>query len=81
MIGKNEPTDELNLEILFFVDIFSPVSILEPLFLGISLLAQELIEPKMFRPDRMIVLFRIFCRWPPDIFLFRKLLRQRLASR
>lgn len=44
MIGKNEPTDELNLEILFFVDIFSPVSILEPLFLGISLLAQELIE-------------------------------------
>lgn len=63
MIGKNEPTDELNLEILFFVDIFSPVSILEPLFLGISLLAQELIEPKMFRPDRMIVLFRIFGRW------------------
>ncbi len=36
MIGKNEPTGELNLEILFCVDIFSPVSILEPLFLGIS---------------------------------------------
>lgn len=44
MIGKNEPTDELNLEILFCVDIFSPVSILEPLFLGISPLAQELNE-------------------------------------
>ena len=51
MIGKNEPTDELNLEILFCVDIFSPVSILEPLFLGISLLAQELIEQEnIWRP-------------------------------
>lgn len=51
MIGKNEPTDELNLEILFCVDIFSPVSILEPLFLGISPLAQELIEQEnIWRP-------------------------------
>ena len=51
MIGKNKPTSELNSEILFFVDIFSPVSILEPLFLDISLLAQELIEQEnIWRP-------------------------------
>ena len=81
MIGKNKPTNELNLEILFCVDIFSPVSILEPLFLGVSPLAQELTEPKMFRPDRMIVLFRIFGRWPPDIFLFDELLRQQSVLR
>lgn len=40
MIGKNEPTNELNLEILCCVDIFSSVSILEPLFLSVYPLAQ-----------------------------------------
>ena len=39
-------------------------------------LAQKLTKPKMLRPDRMVVLFRIFGRWPPDIFLFDELLRQ-----
>ena len=65
MIGKNEPTNELNLEILFCVDIFSSVSILEPLFLGISLLAQELIEQEnIWRPATKYTEKHYHSIWP-----------------
>ena len=77
MIGKNEPTDGLNLEILFFVDIFSPVSILEPLFLGISLLAQELIEQEnIWRPATKYTEKHYHSIWP-EHFRFGELLGQR----
>lgn len=77
MIGKNEPTDELNLEILFFVDIFSPVSILEPLFLGISLLVQELIEQEnIWRPATKYTEKHYHSIWP-EHFRFGERLHQR----
>lgn len=77
MIGKNEPTDGLNLEILFCVDIFSPVSILEPLFLGISLLAQELTEQEnIWRPATKYTEKHYHSIWP-EHFRFGELLRQR----
>lgn len=77
MIGKSEPTNELNLEILFCVDIFSSVSILEPLFLGISLLAQELIEQEnIWRPATKYTEKHHHSIWP-EHFRFGERLHQR----
>ena len=72
--GREELASELNSEILFCVDIFSPVSILEPLFLGISLLAQELIEQEnIWRPATKYTEKHHHSIWP-EHFRFGELL-------